>query len=194
MGNPPFVGFVWRRDAQQEQFTRLVSAYGANSSRLDYVAAWFIKAGQYLNGILPLRGGDPRSGGGARASTPALASQPPPDESLGVPARATPPSVGWSPSLEGEEGNHRIRIAFVATNSIIQGEQVAQLWPLLFDRFGLEIAFAHRTFSWGSEARGKAHVHVVIVGSLTATTNPPRSGYSPIPISRAHRSKAATPH
>ncbi|HEX5477115.1 MAG TPA: type IIL restriction-modification enzyme MmeI, partial [Burkholderiales bacterium] len=66
----------------------------------------------------------------------------------------------------GEErrANHRIRIAFVATNSIVQGEQVAQLWPLLFDRFGLEIMFAHRTFSWGSEARGKAHVHVVIVG------------------------------
>lgn len=60
--------------------------------------------------------------------------------------------------------NHRIRIAFVSTNSICQGEQVAQLWPILFDRFGLEIAFAHRTFSWGSEARGAAHVHVVIVG------------------------------
>jgi hypothetical protein len=56
------------------------------------------------------------------------------------------------------------RIAFVATNSITQGEQVAQLWPLLFDRFGLEIAFAHRTFEWGSDARGKAHVHVVIIG------------------------------
>ncbi|MGN6495991.1 MAG: type IIL restriction-modification enzyme MmeI [Tsuneonella sp.] len=55
-------------------------------------------------------------------------------------------------------------MAFVATNSITQGEQVAQLWPLLFDRYGLEIAFAHRTFNWFSEARGKAHVHVVIVG------------------------------
>lgn len=110
MGNPPFVGFVWRSQTQQEQFTRLVSAYGGKSSRLDYVAAWFIKAGQYL------------------------------------------------------QANRRIRIAFVATNSICQGEQVAQLWPILFDRHGLEIAFAHRTFSWGSEARGKAHVHVVIVG------------------------------
>ena len=54
-------------------------------------------------------------------------------------------------------------IAFVATNSITQGEQVAQLWPLLFSK-GLELAFAHRTFAWGSDARGKAHVHVVIVG------------------------------
>ena len=57
-----------------------------------------------------------------------------------------------------------VRIGFVATNSITQGEQVAQLWPILFNRSGLEIAFAHRTFAWGSDARGKAHVHVVIIG------------------------------
>jgi hypothetical protein len=56
------------------------------------------------------------------------------------------------------------RIGFVSTNSITQGEQVAQLWPLLFERYGLEIAFAHRTFAWGSDARGMAHVHVVIIG------------------------------
>ena len=56
------------------------------------------------------------------------------------------------------------RIGFVATNSTTQGEQVGQLWPILFDRCGLEIAFAHRTFAWGSDARGKAHVHVVILG------------------------------
>ena len=56
------------------------------------------------------------------------------------------------------------RIGFVATNSITQGEQVAQLWPTLFNRCGLEIAFAHLTFAWGSDARGKAHVHVVIIG------------------------------
>jgi hypothetical protein len=58
----------------------------------------------------------------------------------------------------------RARIAFVATNSITQGEQVAQLWPLLFGRYELEIALAHRTFAWGSDARGVAHVHVVIIG------------------------------
>ena len=58
----------------------------------------------------------------------------------------------------------RARIGFVATNSITQGEQVAQLWPILFGRWGLEIAFAHRTFAWGSDARGMAHVHVVIIG------------------------------
>jgi len=51
------------------------------------------------------------------------------------------------------------RIAFVSTNSITQGEQVAQLWPILF-RAGIEIAFAHRTFVWP----GRAAVHCVIVG------------------------------
>lgn len=55
-------------------------------------------------------------------------------------------------------------VGFVATSSITQGEQVAQLWPVLFDRYGLEISFAHRTFAWGSDARGMAHVHVVIIG------------------------------
>lgn len=56
------------------------------------------------------------------------------------------------------------RIGFVATNSVSQGQQVAQLWPVLFNRCNLEIAFAHRTFAWGSDARGQAHVHVVILG------------------------------
>ena len=56
------------------------------------------------------------------------------------------------------------RIAFVCTNSITQGEQVAQLWPILFDRCNLEIAFAHQTFAWGSDARRKAHVHVAVIG------------------------------
>ena len=57
------------------------------------------------------------------------------------------------------------QIAFVATNSITQGEQVAQFWPLIFNRYNLEISFAHRTFMWGSEVKtGKAYVHVVILG------------------------------
>jgi len=109
MGNPPFVGAKFQTQTQREQ-VRKIAGLGGSGGTLDYVAAWFIKAGQF--------------------------------------AKASP----------------RIRVAFVSTNSICQGEQVAQLWPILFDRFGLEIAFAHRTFSWGSEARGKAHVHVVIVG------------------------------
>ena len=61
-------------------------------------------------------------------------------------------------------------IGFVSTNSITQGQQVAQLWPILFDKCGLEISFAHRTFAWGSDARGKAQVHVVILGFNTTKT------------------------
>jgi len=58
----------------------------------------------------------------------------------------------------------RVRVALVSTNSISQGEQVGALWRSLFQRYGLRIHFAHRTFAWESEARGKAHVHVVIIG------------------------------
>ena len=57
-----------------------------------------------------------------------------------------------------------IRTAFVSTNSITQGEQVASVWKPLYDRFGIHIDFAHRTFRWDSEASLKAHVHCVIVG------------------------------
>jgi hypothetical protein len=58
----------------------------------------------------------------------------------------------------------RIKVGFVSTNSITQGEQVAVLWHTLFERYGINICFAHRTFPWTSEAKGKAHVHVVIIG------------------------------
>src|SRR5205085_92360 len=58
----------------------------------------------------------------------------------------------------------RIRCAFVSTSSITQGEQVGVLWKELFGRWNVTIHFAHRTFVWMSEARGGAHVHVVIVG------------------------------
>lgn len=57
-----------------------------------------------------------------------------------------------------------IRTAFVSTNSITQGEQVAGVWKPLYDHFGIHIDFAHRTFRWDSEANMKAHVHCVIVG------------------------------
>ena len=78
---------------------RGIAALGKSGGTLDYVTAWFIKAGEYV-----------RSG--------------------------------------------KARIGFVATNSITQGEQVAQLWPILFAAH-LEIAFAHRTFAWGSDAAAR---------------------------------------
>ena len=56
-----------------------------------------------------------------------------------------------------------IRCAFVSTNSISQGEQPGLLWSPLFAK-GLKIDFAHTTFRWNNEARGKAAVHCVIIG------------------------------
>ena len=123
-GNPPFGGAKYQSPEQRAQVRR-IAALGGSGGTLDYVAAWFIRAGEY-----------------ARRAQPANGGRPP-------------------------------RIGFVATNSIAQGEQAAQLWPLLFDRSSLEIAFAHRTFAWGSDARGKANVHVVIVG-LDTTEHAPR--------------------
>ena len=107
-GNPPFVGAKFQTPEQREQVRR-IAALGKSGGTLDYVTAWFIKAGDYVQA-------------------------------------------------------GKARIGFVSTNSITQGEQVGQLWPILFDRCKLEIAFTHRTFAWGSDARGKANVHVVIIG------------------------------
>ncbi len=63
-----------------------------------------------------------------------------------------------------------IRAALVATNSISQGESVANLWKPLMES-GVHIDFAHQTFRWDSEASIKAHVHCVIIGFSTAPNN-----------------------
>ena len=60
--------------------------------------------------------------------------------------------------------NSLIEAAFVSTNSITQGEQVANLWKPLFEQYGIHFDFAYRTFRWDSEADIKAHVHCVIIG------------------------------
>lgn len=70
-----------------------------------------------------------------------------------------------------------IRTAFVSTNSITQGEQVAGVWKPLYERFGIHIDFAHRTFCWDSEASLKAHVHCVIVGFSVAENSNKRRLY-----------------
>ncbi|MDE2835782.1 MAG: class I SAM-dependent DNA methyltransferase [Bacteroidota bacterium] len=122
-GNPPFVGAKFQSPDQRAKVRR-IAALDRTGGTLDYVAAWFVRAGEFI-----------RSGPG--------------------------------------------RIGFVATNSITQGEQVGQLWPILLNRCGLEIAFAHRTFAWGSDARGKAHVHVVIIGlDLRARSRPKKRLFS----------------
>jgi len=112
LGNPPFVGMAWMTAEQQAERNDAfdgLSIRGSRTGRLDYVAAWYAKALDYLS------------------------------------------------------DNEHARGAFVSTNSITQGEQARTLGPLLLAN-GFGIDFAHRTFSWTSEAKGVAHVHVVIVG------------------------------
>ena len=108
LGNPPFVGKK-EQTAEQKADMNLIFGKVKGAGVLDYVCAWYMKAGDYIQGT-------------------------------------------------------QIKVAFVSTNSITQGEQVGILWNVLFKRFHLKIHFAHRTFAWQSEARGKAHVHVVIIG------------------------------
>ena len=87
------------------------------AGKIDYVAAWYFKAAQYMQGT-------------------------------------------------------NVRCALVSTNSITQGEQVADVWQPLYDRFGIHIDFAHRTFRWDSESTQKATVHCVIIGfSCNAVTS-----------------------
>jgi len=67
--------------------------------------------------------------------------------------------------------NTSTKVSFVSTNSISQGEQPGILWNVLFNLYGIKIHFAHRTFRWTNEARGKAAVHVVIIGFSNHDTN-----------------------
>ena len=57
----------------------------------------------------------------------------------------------------------QIKVAFVSTNSIVQGEQVATIWNKLMNEMGIHIHFAHTTFKWSNEARGKAAVYCIII-------------------------------
>lgn len=80
--------------------------------------------------------------------------------------------AGWYYKAAKLMQNTPIRTAFVSTNSITQGEQVAGVWKPLFEQFGIHIDFAYQTFRWDSEASAKAHVHCVIVGfSVAVNTN-----------------------
>jgi hypothetical protein len=65
----------------------------------------------------------------------------------------------------------KIEVAFVSTNSICQGEHIPVLWPELMNKHGLKINFAHQTFKWSNEARGKAAVHCVIIGFSLSDRN-----------------------
>lgn len=108
LGNPPFGGAKYINENQRADMAA-VFADVPSAGLLDFVAAWYRKAADYM------------------------------------------------------AENLAIKAAFVSTNSITQGEQVGVLWPDLLKR-GVKLHFAHRTFQWSSEARGKAAVHCVIIG------------------------------
>jgi hypothetical protein len=143
LGNPPFVGK--KEQSKEQKFDLLNVCVDIKSAGiLDFVAAWYIKAARYMaaGNSFPMQGegGD----GGVKVDT-------------SVPLHLTP-----TPVLPLKEGGG-IKAAFVSTNSITQGEQVGVLWSWMLAQ-GIKIYFAHRTFSWSNEARGKAAVHCVIVG------------------------------
>ena len=195
-GNPPFGGAKYQSPEQRAQVRRIAALGGAGGT-LDYVAAWFVRAGEYVRrahpeasrarlagpadparparapGSLPAHAGMDRITDGSQVdgpSLPAHAGMNPSNVTSGARTRKPPagvPRTGHAagrPRAARAPGSLPPRIGFVATNSITQGEQAAQLWPILFDRQRLEISFAHRTFAWGSDARGVAHVHVTIIG------------------------------
>lgn len=71
---------------------------------------------------------------------------------------------GWYVKASRYIQGTQIKTAFVSTNSITQGEQVGILWNELLNKYGAKINFAHKTFKWSNEARGKAGVYCVIIG------------------------------
>ncbi len=72
--------------------------------------------------------------------------------------------VGWYVKASDLIQGTQTKCAFVSTNSITQGEQVAEVWKPLFTRKNIQFDFAYKTFVWDSESSQKAHVHCVILG------------------------------
>lgn len=108
VGNPPFIGAKFMSEAQRADVAHVFGTIH-NAGLLDFVAAWYVKAAQYV------------------------------------------------------QANPAVRVAFVSTNSISQGEQVGVLWSWLLSE-GMHLQFAHRTFQWSNDAKGVAAVHCVIEG------------------------------
>jgi len=72
--------------------------------------------------------------------------------------------MGWYVKAAEFIQNTNIKVAFVSTNSVSQGEQVGILWQDIYGKYKIKIHFAHRTFSWSNEAKNNAAVHCVIIG------------------------------
>lgn len=82
--------------------------------------------------------------------------------------------TGWYLKAAKYIQNTQIKVAFVSTNSIVQGEQTSILWGQMLNKYGIKIHFAHRTFRWSNEAKGNAAVYCVIVGFANFNTNDKR--------------------
>ena len=72
--------------------------------------------------------------------------------------------TGWYIKAAKYIQDTKIKVAFVSTNSIVQGEQTSILWGQMLNKYNIKIHFAHRTFKWSNEAKGNAAVYCVIVG------------------------------
>lgn len=72
--------------------------------------------------------------------------------------------AGWYLKAAQIIQNTKIKVAFVSTNSICQGEQISILWSKMFEHYKIKIHFAHQTFKWNNDAKGVAAVFCVIVG------------------------------
>ena len=79
--------------------------------------------------------------------------------------------TGWYSKAAQFIQDTKIKVAFVSTNSIVQGEQTSILWGQMLNKYKIKIHFAHRTFKWSNEAKGNAAVYCVIVGFANYDTN-----------------------
>ena len=172
IGNPPFVG---ARNQTKKQKQEVINAFhGAkNCGNVDYVAGWYAKAADYIepNSSCVTLGeantyersegskiGEDNGGECHQEIDPSSRFRAPQDDVVGY--RTSKDDVLGSCATED---NINIRCAFVSTNSICQGEQVANVWKPIFDA-GFHIDFAHNAFRWTNEAKNGAHVFCVIVG------------------------------
>lgn len=79
--------------------------------------------------------------------------------------------AGWYIKAAKYIQNTKIKVAFVSTNSIVQGEQTSILWSQMLNKYNIKIHFAHRTFKWRNEAKGNAAVFCIIVGFANFDSN-----------------------
>ena len=163
LGNPPFIGKQHQTPKQKEDIERVLAATTVQGGGvLDYVAAWYIKAAQYLSGDSAARANERKSAFVTAAFSKAEQSNLL-EEPETAPYRKTAADIFELAETQDRTARERIRVAFVSTNSICQGEQVGVLWDWML-REGMRIEFAHRTFRWSNDAPGQAAVHCVIVG------------------------------